>query len=485
MTTTTTAPEILIASAAPSAAPSPNGHGPKGPTVRTLSLGLIAVLPQVQVRRDGLSPETIAKFLQWKSLTPGTRNDEDNPDRHPYVHALAESQRNGREFDPVLVFAANGLSAEELDAIGNPPEDYILVGGFGRYWATVAQKKEFIRSEIRRGSWGDLLIAAGTHNLGNGQPLTPADLEEHARRLYLYTEMSQGQIARVVGMSAPTVSRWAKAWETPAHRLESTRNMGRPVKFHEASELVDEVRAKAARLWGDVMNQHGGLEQAAKGDPNYLRTLGNAISKRCTEDALMEAAGLVATALGKELDAIRAEAKRQREEGEARRVSGPVPLTVEEAEMVIKMVLSRNCALGTAKQLAYLDTAPWGVYTRAISDTRTVTDATLSQAINNVRRDLRSRKADLPATPMIQPKPAAPATNGHGPDTSAANFVAPVAPAEEGDPAGLLRTLRTLAAKLHDADEDTWIEAMGDTRLSDLRFALKDMIRELGEKIGQ
>lgn len=455
-----------------------NGHGPAGPVTRTLSLGQIAVLPQIQVRRDGLSPEQIARFIMWRSLTPGTRNDADNPARHPYVATLAESQRNGRAFDPILVYQLNSLAAEDLAAIGNPPEDYVLVGGFGRYWATVANGGEFIRSEIRRGSWGEILIAAGAHNLGNGQPLTQADLEEHARRLYLYTDDSQGQIARAIGVSPATISRWARAWQTPEHRQGANANMGRPVKFYEAAELVDEVRAKAARLWGSALVQLQNLERAAGGDENYLRTLGDAISKRHTQDSLIDAARLVADTLGQEVAAIRKAAKVEREEDAARRTAGgPVPLSVEEAETVISLVLTRNCPLGTTKQLAYLDTAPWTVYTRAISDTRTVTDATLSQAIGNVRRQLQARKgADVPATPLIQPKPA---TNGHGPDTTAANFVAPRDPADDPNLGGILFRLEAVAKRFNDNDEDLWIEGMEDTRLSDLRFLVKGMIRDL------
>lgn len=483
MTTTATRPEILIASAAPMGngyGPQTNGHGPKATQI-TVGLGEIAVLPEVQIRQDGLSQDLVRQYLDYYATPTLERTLDDGPQANPVIKAVADSISNGRDYGRLLLFRVDGLDAETLTRLDLPRQyTYILAGGFSRYFALKVAGKEFARCEIKRGTWADVLLSAGDHNMGNGQPLTADDLKEYGRRLFELTKMSQNQIAQILGVSAPTVSRWKLAWAESHERAAANQSMGRPKEWAKPEDLVDELRAKLARRNSALIVQMGEAKKIAAGDAFLVAELSKTISKPHADDALIQAAALVAAALAAEFEAIRASAP-------AAAVAtlapvGQIPLTVEEARLVVRLVVDRNSPYGNTAKVTYLENqSNWEIYRRAVADGRTLSDNTLRQAIRDVIADLRKEKAQgEEKNPHRQ-------SGGNGGSHTHASAAAPstfVAPEEDGSAAGLLRTLRAVAAKLHDGDEDTWIDAMdGDTRLSALRFELKSMIAALGEKI--
>ena len=83
------------------------------------------------------------------------------------------------------------------------------------------------------------------------------------------------------------------------------------------------------------------------------------------------------------------------------------------------------------------------------------------------------------ATPMIQPKPH---TNGNGASHAAAPSFVPAVGPKEAEMGGILFRLEGVVKKFNAGDEDAWLDKMGDTRLSDLRFLVEGMIRDLSPK---
>ena len=422
-------PEILIASAAPATILStppavfPNGsaHANAGLNRANISLKQIAVLPEVQIRQDGLSQDLVRRYLAYYAQPVHDRHMPDGPQGNPTISAMADSITHGRDYGRLLVYRADSLDAATLTRLALPREaEYILAGGFSRFFALRLAGKEFAHAEVKRGTWADVLLPAGDHNMANGQPLTQDDLKEYGRRLFELTKFSQNQIAGLLGVSAPTVSRWKRDWAESHDRAASTANMGRPQEWATPEELVDELRAKLARRSSALISQLSEAKRLAAGDAHTVAALSKTITKRHTDDALIQAGQMVADVLGAEFDAIRATTPPPAPI--TLPAQGLVPMTVEQTRPVVRLVVERNSPYGLTSKITYLENQQaWEVYRRTIDTTKyTLTDSVLRQAIRDVIADLRREKMQAEAA-----NPAAKSSNGHGP---ASTFVPAIDP---------------------------------------------------------
>lgn len=137
----------------------------------------------------------------------------------------------------------------------NAPADFdparpVLVDGHHRHEAIQSLKRDHARVTIERMTWGAALIRAGSENGANGQPLDDDGIREWARRLWLFGRKSQSGIARTVGKSPATITRWVQAWETGGDEREraDAPAVGRPREEATAAALLPDVRRELSRL---------------------------------------------------------------------------------------------------------------------------------------------------------------------------------------------------------------------------------------------
>lgn len=150
--------------------------------------------------------------------------------------------------------------------------------------------------------------------------------------------------------------------------------------------------------------------------------------------------------------------------------SAPVPpLSVDEAIQVIYDVVTTVAGRGgvLANALDRLERTPWDRYKYAAA--RPLDDATIKAALGWVRRKIEKK---------IQPPKPDPASQSGS--TRSEN--AQTGKSDTPDPRPrFTNSLTVIAGMFSPADEDIWADAQGNTHLSDLRFLVEKMLKELSE----
>lgn len=173
---------------------------------RPVALGLNEIVEDIddlQVRADGLHEPTVQQYT-----------------------TILE---NGGELPPVVVFDTG--------------QEMLLAAGYHRIEAHRRAGREAIEAIIRKGDRLAAIEYAEEDNLTHGLPLTNEDkktmLLARLRRGHEWINISNREIARRLGVSAPTIGNWIRDFESTVKNftVERTKTVGADGKVRDTSDI--------------------------------------------------------------------------------------------------------------------------------------------------------------------------------------------------------------------------------------------------------
>jgi uncharacterized ParB-like nuclease family protein len=175
-----------------------------------LPLDQITIHDEIQVRLEGLDEE--------------------------WIETLVNVLENGGELTPVEVYQDGA--------------HYILADGFHRVEAYKRTTATQVKALVRSGGYAGAVERAEEANLEHGLQLTTESkrhiLLRRLQRGHPWAELSDRELARRLGVSAPTIGNWIRAFRLAEHiSIDRTKTVGADGKKRDTSNISTHDRKRS------------------------------------------------------------------------------------------------------------------------------------------------------------------------------------------------------------------------------------------------